>query len=165
MKLKIPFLAVFGLLVLSSLQAQTGSIRGHVYEKATGDPIIYGTVRLDGTDIGANTDIEGFFSFGNVPVGAYKLVVTYIGYDSLAVNIKVGENAIVYKQLYLEESSIDLDVVNISARREKAKSEVQISQTSVVVTLPQVTHSRALIATACIASASGCNRMPRLRMR
>lgn len=134
MKLKIPFLAVFGLLVLSSLQAQTGSIRGHVYEKATGDPIIYGTVRLDGTDIGANTDIEGFFSFGNVPVGTYKLVVTYIGYDSLAVNIKVGENAIVYKQLYLEESSIDLDVVNISARREKAKSEVQISQVTLTPT-------------------------------
>ncbi|MEL6942711.1 MAG: carboxypeptidase-like regulatory domain-containing protein, partial [Bacteroidota bacterium] len=70
------------------LFAQTGTVRGNVFDEETGDPIIYGNVLIEGTTLGTNTDLDGFFSLGDVPAGDYKLKVTYIGYDSTVVDIK-----------------------------------------------------------------------------
>ena len=119
----------FCFLGMPLLMAQSGgNIRGNVYDKATGDPIIFGTVQLQGTDYGTNTDVDGFFSIGNLDPGNYKLVVTYVGYDSVALDLKVTKGAIIYKQLYMEESAVQLGTVSVSARKTKAKSEVQVSQ-------------------------------------
>jgi hypothetical protein len=124
------------LLCSQSAFSQGGSIRGNVYDKVSGDPIMFATVQLKGEDKGANTDTEGFFSFGNLKAGDYKLVITYVGYDSLAMDIKVKENGIVYQRLFMEESAINLGTVNISARKQKAKTDVQISQ--VTLTTKQI---------------------------
>ncbi|MCB0640577.1 MAG: carboxypeptidase-like regulatory domain-containing protein, partial [Phaeodactylibacter sp.] len=113
---------------LSILMGQSANIRGNVYDKASGDPIIYGTVVLEGTDLGTNTDIDGFFSIGNVEPGKYTLAITYVGYDRLELEVTVKEGAIIYKQFYMEESAIELGTVSVSARKTKAKSEVQVSQ-------------------------------------
>ncbi|MEO1714475.1 MAG: TonB-dependent receptor, partial [Bacteroidota bacterium] len=129
---------LFALLFVAMGQvlAQEGSIRGNVFEKASGDPVIYGTVRLLNTDIGTNTDLDGFFSMTGIPEGKYTLVATYVGLDSVAVDITVRENSIVYKQLYMEESAVQLGVVDVSARKEKAKSEVKVS--SITLTPKQI---------------------------
>ena len=39
--------------------AQTGTVRGNIFDGDTGEPIISGTVRLSGTDLGTTTDIDG----------------------------------------------------------------------------------------------------------
>ncbi|MEM0995046.1 MAG: carboxypeptidase-like regulatory domain-containing protein [Bacteroidota bacterium] len=113
------------------LIAQNGTIRGNVYDKETGDPIIYANVILAGTNLGGNTDLDGFFSITNVPAGTYDIVITYIGYDSTAVNVSVREKGITYQQIYLQEQTLELNTVNISARREQARSDVQVSKLTV----------------------------------
>ncbi len=114
-----------------SLSAQTGTIRGNLYDEETGDPIIYGTVRLGNTGLGTNTDFEGFFNINKIPEGDYKLIATYVGYDSVSMDVKVREGAIIYKQLYITESAIQLGVVDISGKREQARSDIQISKITV----------------------------------
>ncbi len=109
------------------LSAQTGTLRGNIIDNDTGEPIIYGNVRLEGTTLGTTTDLDGFFNIADVPVGMYDLVATYVGYDSTAVSIEIKENAIVYKRLGMDASGIELGVVNVSGRRERARSQVQIS--------------------------------------
>ncbi|MCB0568643.1 MAG: TonB-dependent receptor [Phaeodactylibacter sp.] len=114
------------------LLAQNGAtIRGNIYDKDTGEPIIYGTVVLKGTNYGTNTDYDGFFSFGNIPSGSYQLVATYIGYDSVAVNIAAKDGAIIYKSLYMAPSAVNLETVNVSSRREQARGDVQVSKVTV----------------------------------
>lgn len=125
--LSITFFLFTGIIIF----AQTGTIRGNLYDKETGDPISYGNLRLEDTNIGTTTDIEGFFTLADVPVGQYVLVATYIGYDSVGVNVQIREGRIEYKSIYLSEAAIDLDVVNISGRREQARSDVQISKLTV----------------------------------
>ena len=49
--------------------SQKGTVRGNVFDKETGEAIIYGNVLLEGTTYGNNTDLDGFFSIGGVPVG------------------------------------------------------------------------------------------------
>ncbi len=126
-------LFIFALAAALSLHAQNGSVRGHVYDKESGEPIVFGTVQLFGASdtLGSNTDFEGFFSFGNLPKGKYKLLITYIGYDSLLQDIDLKNGQIFYRQFNLSESSIELGTVQVSARKAAAKSNVQISKLDV----------------------------------
>lgn len=48
------------------LLAQSGTIRGFVYDKLTGEPIIFTNVILQGTTIGAATDVNGYYSISKV---------------------------------------------------------------------------------------------------
>lgn len=107
--------------------AQTGTIRGNIFDEATGEPILYANVFLEGTTIATNTYSDGFFTLANVPVGKYTILVTYIGYDTLRSEVNVIANQIQYKSLYLKESSIELATVSVSGRKEQARTEVQIS--------------------------------------
>jgi len=81
--------------------------------------------------MGTNTDFDGFFTIGNVPVGDYTLIATYIGYDSVAVDVKVKDGGILYKRIDLSPNAIDLGVVYVSGRKAKAKNDVQISKVTV----------------------------------
>lgn len=120
---------LFGVIVVGS--AQTGTVRGNIYEKESGSPVIYCNVQLAGTKFGTTTDLDGFFVISNVPPGEYRLVATYIGYDSISMPVKVKASSIVYQALTLSESAINLGEISISAAREQSRTTVNISQISV----------------------------------
>ena len=123
---------VFLFLSCSAAFAQKGGIvRGNVFDKDTGEPIIYGTVILDGTDFGMNTDLEGFFSFSDVPAGEYNLIITYVGYENYEEKITVEDRKILYKNIEISPSSVRLETFNISGRKSKARTNVTVSQLSV----------------------------------
>jgi len=124
-KLIVQFTLFFG--IIFSLHSQTGTLRGNVYDTETGEPVLYCTIQLAGTTIGTTTDFDGFFTITNIPEGTYRLVVTYIGFDSLSQEVVIGANKIVYERLNLTANSVQLSTVDISAQKEKARSEVQIS--------------------------------------
>ncbi len=113
------------LLFTSNIFAQDGTVRGFVYDKNTGEPIIFCNVTLKGTTIGAPTDVNGYFSIPKVPAGNYKIIITYIGFDSLQQNINIEEGKIITKRFELIESSIELQEVKISAERQEMKTEVK----------------------------------------
>ena len=48
-------------------------------------------VFLQGTTIGATTDINGMYNISKVNTGNYTLVVTYIGYDTTKINISLNK--------------------------------------------------------------------------
>jgi hypothetical protein len=69
----------FFLLLLSI--TLSGQIRGTVTDKASGLPIQYANVFLQGKPIGATTDLDGNFDIKSVS-GEYILIVSAIGYES-----------------------------------------------------------------------------------
>ena len=74
-----------------------------------------------------SSDIEGFFTINNVPVGEYNLVSQYIGYDSASVMVTVTTGSNAYQALYMIEGGVELEAVDVSASRTEAKTEVKIS--------------------------------------
>ena len=128
---KLPLLLLFILLTAYTF-AQTGIIRGNVFDGETGEPIIYCNLQLSGTNLGATTNFDGFFTITNIPVGSYQLTATYIGYDSLSIPITLGESQIVYRRINIQPNSIQLSTVDVSARKEKARSETQVSTITVI---------------------------------
>ena len=109
----------------SSIFAQKGSIRGFVYDKETGEPVIYCNTYLEGTSLGSPTDLNGLYNISKVPNGDYKIVISYIGYDTLKANIQITENKILNKNFEISQSSVRLDELIISAERQEMKTEVK----------------------------------------
>lgn len=115
----------------NSSNAQNGTLRGNVYDKNTGEPVIFCNVAVEGTSMGATTDYDGFFVIPNIPPGKYNLIATYIGFDSTVTEFVINKGSVVYKKITLAESSITLGEVSVSAAREQQRTTVNISQITV----------------------------------
>lgn len=108
------FLMVSGL----CLVAQTGSIRGFVYDKTTGEPIAYGNVILKGTTTGTTTDINGYFVFSKVKAGTQVIKVSFIGYETAEYTVEVEKGKVASIKVELKPSSTELAIVEVRGKRE-----------------------------------------------
>lgn len=111
---------------IGAASAQKGSVRGFVYEKETGEAVLFSNVYLEGTTYGAATDVDGFYSINGVPVGEYVLMTTSIGYDTTRVEIQIQANKIVNQKLFINKSDVRLETFEVGGERDEAKSEVRI---------------------------------------
>jgi hypothetical protein len=105
-----------------------GVVRGFVYLKESGEPVLFTNVVLQGTTMGIATDVNGFFSISKVPPGNYTIQITSIGYDTLkeAVTVKGGD--IVSKKLFLSKSAaVLLKGVEVTAEHGAKETETQVS--------------------------------------
>jgi len=111
-----------------TLFSQTGSIRGFVYLKKSEEPSIFTNVYLKGTTYGTTTDGNGFFNLSKIPLGKYTLISTSIGFDTAVVNVEIEEaGQIITKKLYIGESAVALNTVNINAEKQEAQTTVKMS--------------------------------------
>lgn len=125
------FITFLSFSALSGLYAQTGTLRGHIYDQTSGQAVGFASVRLDGTDIGTVTDVDGFFNFTDIPAATYNLTAMFIGYDTLAEVVTITPNQVKYLKLYMLEGAIRLQEINVSASLEQRRTEVNFSQITV----------------------------------
>jgi outer membrane cobalamin receptor len=114
-------------MMANKASSQDGTIRGFVYDKANGEPIIFTNVYLYQTTFGGATDVNGYFVISHIPAGDYTLMVTFMGYDTLLMPVTVRPNDVITKQLYLTETAYALKGINITAERADAKTETMVS--------------------------------------
>ena len=96
---------------------QTGTIRGYVYEDATGDPVLYGTVQVLETGGGNTTDFDGAYSL-ELPVGTYSLAYSYIGLAELTVEaVEVKEGEVTNLDVRMKSDSELIEEIVIEARQ------------------------------------------------
>lgn len=86
--------------------AQNISVKGYVFDKGTGDPLIGASVIQKGTQNGVVSDVDGNFVI-NIPING-TLVVHYIGYNSKEVQVT---SAVKKLKIGMEENSQILDEV------------------------------------------------------
>lgn len=65
--------------------AGNGNIHGRVVDFETATPLPGATVQLQGTTFGAITDTKGYYQLTNVPVNAYTMLITFVGYQRSTV--------------------------------------------------------------------------------
>lgn len=104
----------------------TGTIKGFVYDKETGEPMIFTTVFLEGTNYGTNTDVNGYFQLTKIPAGKYILKTTFVGYDTAQATITIKGGDIITQKLFLSPG-IQLNTYQVDAEREEFKTQVKIS--------------------------------------
>ena len=115
----------------SSTFAQLASIRGFVYNKKNGEPVIFTNVFLAGTTMGAQTDVNGFYSITRVPEGSYTISITAIGFDVFEQKITVAKGQLLNKNLTIAEKELRLKEFEITSEKENEQSRVGTSVTTI----------------------------------
>ncbi|MFZ4706220.1 MAG: TonB-dependent receptor [Bacteroidales bacterium] len=121
-------IALFSLMLnIVPALGQNGIIRGFVYEKESGEPVIFTNVFLLKTSYGASTDVNGYFTISRVPDGSYTLIVKDLGYDTLRQAVTIKGSSLVSLKLYLKKASYELKGINVSAERDVVRTETRTS--------------------------------------
>ena len=92
---KLFFLLMTLLALTLSASAQNRTVKGIVISGDDEEPVVGASVTVVGTQLGANTDLDGKFVIANVPQSAKSLRVSYVGMTSQEVPITNGEIRIV----------------------------------------------------------------------
>lgn len=105
----------------------TGTIKGFVYDEETGEPLIFTNVYLKDTQYGATSDVNGYFSLNKIPAGEYTLISSSLGYTEISYKISLKAGQIISQKVILKKSSVDLSTFEVSAEKQEAKTNVQMS--------------------------------------
>ncbi|MBN1482802.1 TonB-dependent receptor [candidate division KSB1 bacterium] len=103
-----------------SLIAQPGygKIVGVVSDSITGNPLPGANVFLEGTAIGAATDLNGKYVVSSVPPGNYTLRVRFIGYKTKDVSFRMGAGETKEFDVMLALDVVEGKTVTITAQAE-----------------------------------------------
>lgn len=110
MKEKVLMLLACLWLTVGLAMAQGSKVTGIVTAAEGGEPVIGASVLVEGTTVGAITDLDGNFVIENVPANAKSLIVSYIGMVTQRVEIKPGRIVVV-----MRTDSKTLDEVVVTA--------------------------------------------------
>ena len=103
------------LLVLSTMTAMAGNIKGTVLDKQTKEPLTGATIQITGTALGVVADIDGNYTL-NVNDGTYTITVRYIGYKDILLNsIKVKAETLL--NFEMESDAQALGEVSVVAKK------------------------------------------------
>lgn len=121
-------LLLCGLLLAAGVQAQSGIIRGKVFNKLSNEPLDYATVKVQGQPYGGYTDSSGTFEVKSIPPGLYNLEISYTGFkQQVLTEIEVTNAKPVVLEIGLEEESTQIKDVEITASPFNKTAESPVS--------------------------------------
>ena len=114
--------------------AGSGTIKGKVLDKLTGDPLIGANIMVVGTSLGAPSNIDGEFIIHDMPSGERTLKISYIGYLTITEQVVVPEDGIVQKEFRLQPQALEGQevIVTAQARGQHDAINQQLSSDNIV---------------------------------
>lgn len=123
----------FCLLSLPSYAQNTQVVKGTIIDKQSELPLIGATVEWlnDDGNIGAVTDIDGYFRLEGIPIGRQVFRISYLGYEPMTIpNVVVTAGKEVVLNLSLQESVEQLDEVVVTASVDKDRAQNEMATIS-----------------------------------
>ena len=134
---KKPLIIFYFLLIGSSIvsgQGKFGQIQGVISDSTTKQPLFGASVIIQGTAMGAATDLDGNYKLSQISPGRYTIIISYIGYKekSIAVVVDAG----VTRKLYVALQSVALEgqeiVVTAQASGQKQAINEQLTSNTII---------------------------------
>ena len=107
-------------LAISSTYAQN-SLTGTVNDKTLNEPVAFANIYLPELEKGTTSNENGHFTIENVPSGTFKLIISFIGYETLSLNINFP--TIEPLTIDLMSSAIEMEEIIISTPFHKLQSD------------------------------------------
>ncbi len=107
------------LLINSPVTSQSvkGKIAGRLVDAETGSPLIGANVIIQGTNLGAASDLDGNYLIHAVPPGSYTLVVMMMGYSRIVISdVVVTANQVTKINVSLKPEVIETEEVVVTAK-------------------------------------------------
>ncbi len=139
---------IIGFSLLSNIaDAANGKIAGRVLDRETKEPlpgvniVVTHSIASDGSEsplgrpLGNSTDVDGYYFILNVPPGTYVLAARLIGFTpTTQTMVKVDLDRTITVDFKLSSTSIQVDQVIVTAKREAIKQDVSATQEVIVST-------------------------------
>jgi len=125
-------------IVTSLFANDKGAITGTVTESPSGSKLPGVNIQIEGTVLGASSDINGNFVIRNVPSGNYVVKATMIGHRPARIpNVKVLPQKESKISIELVETTINFDPLIVTA--DKSQSQLDFTTNSIsVLTAPEI---------------------------
>ena len=125
-------LSILLLFSASIAWAQTGKIAGKVVDARTGEAIVGANIVVEGTQTGAASNFEGFFTILSVPPGTYRVRASVLGYTPFTqVDVRININQTTNLEFKLSEQAIQANEVVIVATRPVVDRDVAASRANI----------------------------------
>ena len=109
--------------------SSSGKIAGQIVDQGTKEPLIGVNVVIEGTNLGAATDVDGFYFILNIPPGKYQVKAIIVGYATVVKeNVQVSINQTTDLNFNMRPESIEGETVVVEAERPVIQMDVSSSQ-------------------------------------
>lgn len=103
------------LIICLSVKAQTSNVKIKVLTQTENQPLIGATVYIKTLKKGEITDIDGIAEFTKITNGEYKIIISYLGFETIEALIKIpSKKELLFK---IKESGNKLDEILIQSTR------------------------------------------------
>lgn len=110
----------------------TGKLTGRVTDKKTGEGLPFVNVVLEGTSIGAQTDLDGKYIILNISPGKYKVKFQYVGYQTKIVeNVSISIDLTTTQDATLDETAVEMQAIVVQGNTERVQKDITSSQARV----------------------------------
>ena len=134
MAMRLAIKVQFTLLLLSLLCASvifattTGKIAGQVVDAETGEPMPGVNIIIEGAEMGAATDLEGYYTILQVPSGSYTVRASAIGFAKIVMpDVRVRMDQTARADFSLKMESVEGEEITVVADKDVIKEEVATS--------------------------------------
>ncbi len=123
-----------GLMALGAAWAgTTGKLAGRVIDQETGEPLPGVNVIVEGTTLGAATDLEGNYIVLNLPPGTYNVRAQMIGYQPVVVsNVRISIDKTTTVNFQLRRTVLELGK-EVTVVAERPLVQMDLTSTEAVV--------------------------------
>jgi hypothetical protein len=145
--------------LLNFYSSFAGGVKGKVLDRQTGEPLAGATIQIENGSFKRTTavNLDGTYTFKNIPEGTYQLKVKYIGYAPLKeFTVTVGSgNTIAVQNIDMKEEGKELEEIEVTgAGKNSDRAARGLEKNSVILQnvlsqkaielLPDVTVANAL---------------------
>lgn len=127
MKKTLFFLLLVNLL-LGQESPDGGTISGFVLDGKSREGLPGANVILAGTQMGAATDIDGYFVVTGVSPGSYELKISYIGFEPLSQRVTIRRGERLRRDFEIEPRNVELQEIEVTEERVERKVNIQASR-------------------------------------
>ena len=135
----VNFLSIIALNI--TFAGTTGKLAGKVVDKKSNEAIPFANIVIQGTSLGAATDVNGNYVILNIAPGRYSVKAQSVGYQpEIREGVAVSIDLTTKLDFSLGESSIELKAIVVQGNQDVLKKDVTSSQSSItseqISTLP-----------------------------
>ena len=95
--------------------AQQSILQGVVLDKTTKKALPFTTVSIENTPLSTATNESGFFYFKNLEAGTYKILVSFIGYNTYSEQVTIAKDSKTNLNIALESGTMLLEEIAITS--------------------------------------------------
>ena len=111
-------------IIISSLEAPPliGDLAGRVIDTDTGDPLPYANILLADASTGTTSNHNGHFRFPDLVSGMHRIVITYVGYETLVDTVWIEPGRQLRKQIELRSREVSVGPIVVDGLEHRLPS-------------------------------------------